>query len=147
MKMYCTFFSLFLLASCVQPGGKISLSNPHVQVVKEMFAAFNEHDWHKMAACYADSARFLDPESGPEMVTLTRSQLTKKYQGLHQLFPDVHDEVKEIYGDKNHIIVEFVSSATGRDGKKWQLPICVVFTVEDGKIIQDRTYYDNQPSN
>lgn len=147
MKMYCTVLSLFLAAACVQPGGRISLSNPHVQVVREMFTAFNDHDWQKMAACYADSAQFLDPEYGPEMMTLTRSQLTKKYQDLHRLFPDVHDEIRDIYGDKNHIIVEFVSSATGQDGKKWQLPICVVFTVEDGKIIQDRTYYNNQQPN
>ncbi|NML39408.1 nuclear transport factor 2 family protein [Chitinophaga sp. G-6-1-13] len=147
MKTYCTLLSLFLVAACVQPGGKISLSNPHVQVVKEMFTAFNEHDWQKMAACYADTALFLDPEYGPEMVKLTRSQLAKKYQDLHQLFPDVQDEIKEIYGDKNHIVVEFVSSATGPDGKKWQLPICVVFTVENGRIIQDCTYYDNQSSN
>ncbi|MBC9910062.1 nuclear transport factor 2 family protein [Chitinophaga varians] len=146
MKMYCTILSLFLVTACVQPGGKISLSNPHVQVVKEMFTAFNEHDWEKMAACYADSAQFLDPEYGPEMVTLSPSSLTKKYQELHRLFPDVHDEIRDIYGDKHHIIVEFVSSATGQDGKKWHLPICVVFTVENGKIIQDRTYY-NKPSN
>ncbi|QJB37854.1 nuclear transport factor 2 family protein [Chitinophaga oryzae] len=146
MKTYCTILSLFLVTACVQPGGKISLSNPHVQVVKDMFAAFNEHNWQEMAACYADTAQFLDPEHGPEMVSLSRAQLVKKYQELHRQFPDVQDEIKDIYGDKNHIIVEFISSATGQDGKKWQLPICVVFTVKDGKIIRDRTYYD-EPAN
>ncbi|QJB31369.1 nuclear transport factor 2 family protein [Chitinophaga oryzae] len=146
MKTYCTILSLFLVTACVQPGGKISLSNPHVQVVKDMFAAFNEHNWQEMAACYADTAQFLAPEHGPEMVSLSRAQLVKKYQELHRQFPDVQDEIKDIYGDKNHIIVEFISSATGQDGKKWQLPICVVFTVKDGKIIRDRTYYD-EPAN
>ncbi|MBC9933275.1 nuclear transport factor 2 family protein [Chitinophaga qingshengii] len=141
MKKYCALLSFSLMTACVQPGGKISLANPHVQVVKDMFEAFNAHDWPKMAACYADTARFLDPEHGADMVTLTRAQMVKKYQELQRQFPDVQDDVQTIYGDKNHITVEFVSTATGEGGKKWRLPICVVFTVENGKIIQDRTYY------
>lgn len=144
MKLYCMLLCLLMATACVQPGGRSSLTNPNIQVVNGMFAAFNEHDWQKMASYYADSALFLDPAYGHEPVTLARRQMIEKYQELHKMFPDVQDEVKEIYADKNHIIVEFVSSTTGQDGKKWQLPLCVVFTIEHGKIISDRTYYDQE---
>jgi ketosteroid isomerase-like protein len=43
-----------------------------------------------------------------------------------------------------HITVEFISKGTGPDGKAFELPICTVLTVEDGKIAKDFTYYDNQ---
>ncbi|MBS0029831.1 nuclear transport factor 2 family protein [Chitinophaga sp. 22321] len=140
--------SLFLLlalsfSGCVQPGGKISLANANTVVVKDLFEAFNKHDWNTLAACYKDTALFLDPSLGREAVPQTHAQIIKKYQELQQMFPDVQDEVVTMYGDKNHITVEFISSGTGTDGKKWQLPICTVFTVDDGKIESDHTYYDN----
>lgn len=143
MKNYQLLLLTLPFAACVQPGAKISLTNANTVVVTEMFDAFNAHDWQRMANCYKDTAMLLDPALGHEAVPFTREQTIKKYQELQQQFPDVHDEVKTMYGDKNHIIVEFVSSGTGPDGKKWQLPICVVFTVDNGKIARDHTYYDN----
>ncbi|HEY9257039.1 nuclear transport factor 2 family protein [Chitinophaga sp.] len=140
----CLYLLLVLsFAGCVQPGGKISLANANTVVVKELFDAFNDHDWTRMAACYKDTATFLDPSLGLEPVQHTRAATIKKYQELQQMFPDVQDEVVNMYGDKNHITVEFVSFGTGADGKKWKLPMCTVFTVEDGKIVKDNTYYDN----
>ncbi|NSL86507.1 nuclear transport factor 2 family protein [Chitinophaga sp. Mgbs1] len=144
MRTYLILLLPAMLTACVQPGGKISLANSNTHVVKEMYEAFNEHNWEKMAACYHDTAVFLDPSLGPAEVLHTRQQIADKYRELGKMFPDVHDEVKEMYGDKNHIIVEFVSSGTGPDGKKWSLPICTVFTVENGKITRDHTYYDEE---
>lgn len=143
MKNYLFLVLAISFAGCVQPGGKISLANANTVVIKDLFEAFNAHDWSRMAACYKDTATFLDPSLGLGPVLRTRAQTIQKYQELQQIFPDVRDEVLTIYGDKNHITVEFLSTGTGPDGKKWQLPICTVFTVEDGKIVRDNTYYDN----
>lgn len=44
---------------------------------------------------------------------------------------------------ENHIIVEFVSSGTAPDNSKFELPICTIFTIENGLITKDFTYYDN----
>lgn len=143
MKISLILLLVLSFAGCVQPGGKIALANANVQVVKDLFEAFNAHNWQKMAACYKDTATFLDPSLGKEPVLQTRAQTAQKYQELQKMFPDVQDEVVNIYGDKNHITVEFISSGTGPDGVKWKLPICTVFTVEDGKIVRDNTYFDN----
>jgi hypothetical protein len=45
-------------------------------------------------------------------------------------------------GDK-HIIVEFVSSGTAPDSSKFELAICTIFTIENGLITKDFTYFDN----
>ena len=60
------------------------------------------------------------------------------------VFPELYDEVIQVYpsGD-NHIIVEFVSTGTAPDDSKFELPICTIFTFENGKITKDFTYYDN----
>ena len=60
------------------------------------------------------------------------------------MIPDVKDKVIQTYpsGD-NHIIVEFVSSGTAPDNSKFELPICTIFTIENGLITKDFTYFDN----
>lgn len=42
-----------------------------------------------------------------------------------------------------HIVVEFVSSGTAPDNSKFELPICTIFTIENGKITKDFSYFDN----
>ncbi|WP_262892331.1 hypothetical protein ACN9ML_07985 [Dyadobacter endophyticus] len=41
------------------------------------------------------------------------------------------------------MIVEFISTGTAPDKSKFTLPICTIFTIENGNITQDFTYYDN----
>lgn len=45
--------------------------------------------------------------------------------------------------DEEHIIVEFVSTETAADSSKLRLPVCAIFTIENGKITKDFTYFDN----
>ena len=112
-------------------------------IAKSLFRYFNQHDWEKMAALYTDPAEFKDPSFGQEVVQQTRVQIVEKYRGLEEMSHDVRDDVLQIYpsGDK-HVIVEFVSSGTAPDGTKWTLPICTIFTIENGQITKDFTYYD-----
>ncbi len=64
---------------------------------------------------------------------------------MTSIFPDLKDELKSAYMvDSTTVIVEFVSSGTGPDSVRFELPICSIFKLKDGKIIEDRTYYDNQ---
>lgn len=114
------------------------------KLVRVYFEHFNKHDWVKMADIYAETALFKDPSLGKGVVTQKREQTVKKYSELSQQFPDVKDSILNIYpsGDKN-IIVEFVSSGTAPDNSKFELPICTIFTIENGLITKDFTYYDN----
>jgi ketosteroid isomerase-like protein len=97
-----------------------------------------------MANMYAETADFKDPALGKGIIKQTREQIIKKYGELSQLFPDLKDEVVSIYPSGNkHVIVEFISRGTAPDSSKFELPICTVFTIENGLITKDFTYYDN----
>jgi len=114
------------------------------KLVRNYFDHFNNHDWTKMASMYAEVAEFKDPSLGQKIVKQKREQTIKKYSELSQTFPDLKDSILTIYpsGD-NHIIVEFISSGTAPDNSKFELPICTIFTIENGLITKDFTYYDN----
>lgn len=97
-----------------------------------------------MAEMYADTAEFKDPSLGAGIVKQTHKQTSTKYAELNKIFPNLHDNVVATYpsGEK-HITVEFISTGTAADGSKFELPICTIFTIENGKITKDFTYYDN----
>lgn len=114
------------------------------QLVTTYFEHFNKHDWSAMAAMYADSAAFKDPSLEPGVVMQTRQEVIEKYTALGEAIPDLHDQVLNVYpsGD-HHVVVEFVSTGTDPSGGKFELPICTIFTIDNGLITGDYTYYDN----
>jgi len=119
---------------------------PHEEnifIAESVYKYFNEHDWEKMAGLYADPADFKDPSFGQEIVQQTRQKILEKYKAMEEMSHDIHDNIVQVYssGDK-HVIVEFISSGTAPNGEKWTLPICTIFTIENGQITKDFTYYN-----
>lgn len=143
-KIIIVCFIAFAIISCNnQKPIKMDLTK-NEQLVKQYFEHFNNHEWTKMANMYAEVSDFKDPSLGQGMVKQTRQQIIDKYTQLNQTFPDLKDEVVQIYpsGEK-HMIVEFISSGTAPDNSKFELPICVIFTIENGVITKDFSYFDN----
>jgi steroid delta-isomerase-like uncharacterized protein len=119
-------------------------NNKNIDLINQYFTSFNNHEWDKIASMYTENAEFKDPSLGQGIVVQTREQFVQKYSELNAVFPDINDEVIQIYpsGGKN-VIVEFISSGTAPDGSRFELPICTIFTIENGQITKDFTYYDN----
>jgi len=120
------------------------MKNKNIQLVHQYFEHFNNHDWSKMADMYIDKAQFKDPTLGKTVVTQTREEIINKYNELNTIFPDIHDEIINIYpsGDE-FVIVEFISSGSAMDDSKFELPICTIFAFKDGLITKDFSYFDN----
>ncbi|MDR2126917.1 MAG: nuclear transport factor 2 family protein [Prevotellaceae bacterium] len=135
---------LLLTASCAEKSTYSEQTAKNEQTVKQYFEHFNNHDWQKMADMYVDNAEFKDPAVGTEIFKMPKQEIVAKYSELGEMFPDLKDRVIKTYpsGDK-HIIVEFVTAGTAPDSSKMEMPICTIFTVENGKITQDLSYYDN----
>ncbi|MBB6004332.1 nuclear transport factor 2 family protein [Arcicella rosea] len=144
MKNLLLVITLFTCFACNSTEKTSTSANPHEAFIKQYYAYFNQHDWQKMAAMYADTADFKDPSLGQSIVKQTHEQTIKKYSELSQAFPDLKDSVTNIYpaGEK-HIVVEFISKGTAPDKSAFVLPICTIFTIENGVITKDFTYYDN----
>lgn len=133
-----------ILAACADHKPQEPAAAANEKLINQYYRHFNSHQWQDMAGMYAENAQFKDPSLGPGLVTQTRQQTAAKYAQLAETFPDIHDEVIQLYpsGDK-HVIVEFVSTGTAPDKSTFKLPICTIFTIEGGKITGDFTYYDN----
>ncbi len=138
---YGISFLFLLLLSCINPS---TSSNENQKIVERYYELFNKHQWEEMAKMYSEKALFKDPSLGTGIVEQNRVEIAKKYRELEALFPDVHDSIVQLYPtNTNHIVVEFVSTGTAPDNTKFTLPICTIFTIENGLITKDFTYYDN----
>lgn len=145
MKFLMTLFiATIVMISCKNQTSNNMTTSDNEKIVRQYYEYFNKHDWKKMAGMYVEISDFKDPSLGQGIIKQTRQQIIEKYTGLGEMFHDVKDEIIQIYpsGDTN-IIVEFVSTGTAPDGTKFKLPICTIFTIENGKITKDFTYYDN----
>jgi ketosteroid isomerase-like protein len=142
-KCYLLLIGVILI-SCNQPKPKNMETTNNEKLVKQYFEHFNKHDWKKMADMYGENAEFKDPTLGVGIVKQTKKQIIEKYSELNGIFPDLNDKIIKMYpSGNNHIIVEFVSSGTAPDNSKFELPICTIFTIENGLITKDYTYFDN----
>ena len=144
-KFFIILFAILTLASCNnQNQSKVMEISRNEKIVKQYFEHFNNHDWKKMSEMYTETVDFKDPSLGTGIVKQSRQQIQDKYADLNEVFPDLHDKVIQIYpsGEK-HIIVEFVSTGTAPDNSKFELPICTIFTIENGLITKDFSYFDN----
>ncbi|GJM27702.1 MAG: hypothetical protein DHS20C17_03370 [Cyclobacteriaceae bacterium] len=115
----------------------------NIELVQDIFRFFNEHNWEQMAGLYANPAEFKDPAYGIETVIQSTQEIIKKYREMNDTSADIQDKILTIYpsGEK-HVIVEFMSSGTTKDGSNWSLPLVTIFTIENNRIVKDFTYYD-----
>lgn len=127
-----------MLGSCTKQDSTAA----NVEVANKMFAAFNKHDWQAMANCYAETASFLDPSFGTEYVSKTRQETIAKYNEMTTMFPDLHDEVIDMYATGDKVIAEFIATGSMGDSIKFRIPIAIVLTMKEGLIVKDATYYD-----
>lgn len=142
MSKLSLILAFVLFASCKY--SKQGYMNENEKLINQYFDHFNNHRWQEMSDMYAKDAKFKDPSLGQGILTQTKQEIIDKYADLSRIFPDLRDEVIQVYpsGDR-HVIVEFVSKGTADDGSTFELPICTIFTIEGGKITGDFTYYDN----
>jgi ketosteroid isomerase-like protein len=139
----CLIISLSITCSEKKPQVIEDKTAQNAILIDQLYTHFNNHDWAKMASLYSDTAEMKDPAFGTKMVKMSRADIVKKYQELNAMIPDVRDDVVKMYHSGNHVIVEFVSTGTAPDKSKFELPICSIYTLENGKIAKDFTYYDN----
>ncbi len=143
-KILMLLLTTLTIISCNNKNQKNTTHEENEKIVKQYFEHFNNHEWTKMANMYSETSEFKDPSLGQGIIKQTRQQIIDKYSELNKVFPNLHDNVIQIYpsGDK-HIIVEFVSSGTEPDNSKFELSICTILTIENGIITKDFSYFDN----
>lgn len=144
MRTIFIILILSLTISCTEKINSSEHTEKNQKIVEQYFEHFNNHEWQEMAKMYIETAEFKDPTLGEGIVKMTRAEIIAKYSELNGIFTDIHDKIIQTYpSGKKNIIVEFVSSGTAPDNSKFELPICAIFTIENGKITKDFSYFDN----
>lgn len=146
MKQSFLFISvlIFIQCSCVN-NSKMDIVENNIDIAKKSFAAFNAHNWEEQASYFSDTCQYIDPSYGDTPVVKSRIEKIEKYLKMEEMSPDIKDEITSIFGAEDKVVIQFISSGTAKTEQgdyKWSLPICCVFTFQNGLIVKDATYYN-----
>ncbi len=135
----------FIFTGCVMESSYDQrTTDDNKEVIRDVFKAFNKHDFKLMASYYADTAKFLDPSLGKQFVCQSRAQTNAKYRSLAATFPNLKDSTTSIIASQDKVVTQFIATGTSANGKNFSMPICTIFKLINGKIVSDATYYDNK---
>jgi steroid delta-isomerase-like uncharacterized protein len=121
----------------------------------EGVARYNSHDWEGLASLYASDAVHVDPlgrHEGPAGIQAYFAEATSA-------FPDMRMETSRLLQEGDTIVAEWTWRATNTGplsmltmpdgteipatGKTAEVPGVSVLTVGDGKVANQRDYYDS----
>lgn len=116
-------------------------------VVREVYAAAEAAnlDLNKFVSLFAEDGYFLDMPSG---LKWTGANVREPMEGLRGPFPDFHRKLLKVYSASDGVVVvelrlqgthkgDFMVPGGGvlpATGKRFDVPCCDVFVVEDGKV-------------
>jgi hypothetical protein len=115
----------------------------HLQTVQSKFAAFNQHDVGTIEKTYAVGAIL----NSPEYHNLVGNKpIADTYRKIFDAIPDAKDNIELIESAGNHVYVQFVLTGhwNGIQDKPINVRILAVYKVDEGRIIDDATYYDRK---
>jgi len=134
---------LAAVASCAH-----RMPAPHGQAdaemtVRQKFAAFNRHDADAIQSIYGADAVLHTPDY-PGLTG--NAPIAGTYRQLFAAIPDAKDEIRsfDAIGDKVYVEFTLTGHWGGAPEKALQVRIMSIYTVKDGHIAEDSTYYDRK---
>ncbi|MEM0986241.1 MAG: nuclear transport factor 2 family protein [Pseudomonadota bacterium] len=122
-----------------EPEAQPAAHTSNEAIIDGLFAAFNAHDVKALARFYAEDAVVYSPESCTPAVGA--DAIAASYAEMFAHIPDVHDALEVVVSEGNRAAVIFTASSQ-IPGAEFELPISAFLTFEDGKIIEDRVFFD-----
>ena len=139
--------ALICSVSCVLSAGVSadpSGSGQNLDTVRQKFAAFNRHDAAAIQDIYATDAVL----HSPDYPALTgNAKIADTYRGIFAGVPDAVDEVQNLDAVGDRVYAQFILTGhfQGVADKPVNVRIMSIYTVKDGHITEDETYYDRKP--
>jgi len=117
------------------------------QFIKNLWAAWNSHDWTKTSPFYADDCIM---EDLPSKICRGKRELEAYFKYLLAGYPDLNFESKSSFGNENQIASEWVMRGTHTGstakfkatGKKFSIPGASIIELKEGKIVRETDYWD-----
>jgi ketosteroid isomerase-like protein len=114
-----------------------------VDTVRSKFEAFNKHDSDAIERIYASDATL----HSPDYPGLTGNKpIADTYRKLFDMIPDAKDNVERLESSSSRVYAQFVLTGhlKGTQATPISVRIISVYTVENGHIVGDETYYDRK---
>lgn len=118
-------------------------SLPTVDTLKQITAAFNDHDLDTIMSYFAEDAVFETPR-GPEPCgrrlagrAAVREGLAARFTGI----PDVHYSDDDHFVSGNRGASEWTLTGTTTDGEQIEVRGCDLWTFRDGEVTRKDSYW------
>ena len=134
--------ALFFVASATAFAVK-QRSDDTVKTVQLKFAAFDRHDATAIQGIYADEAVLHSPDY-PNLVG--NAPIADTYRRLFEAIPDAKDEVQSLDRSADKVYARFALTGHWKAAPEQAIKVRIfsVYTVRDGHIVEDDTYYDRK---
>ena len=134
--------ALFFLASATAFAVKHG-SDDTVRTVELKFAAFDRHDATAIQGIYAADAVLHSPDY-PNLVG--NAPISDTYRRLFEAIPDAKDEIQSLDRSADKVYAQFVLTGHWKAAPDQAVKVRImsVYTVKDGHIAEDVTYYDRK---
>jgi len=138
--------ALFYLGGSLAGGSSFAVSQADdaaIEVVRHKFAAFNQHDVGAIEEIYSMNATLNSPDYRD---LIGNKPIADTYRKLFESMPDAKDTVERLESTGKRVYAQFVLSGhwNGVQDKPIAVRIMAVYTVSDGRIVDDATYYDRK---
>lgn len=116
--------------------------NNNIQIAKQWFAAFNEHNLGNLLSLYHDNAAHYSPKlkiRQPETNGLVtgKDALRAWWQDAFDRLPSLHYRYTTLTANNDRVFMEYVRSVNDEP----DMLVAEVLDIADGKIIASRVYH------
>jgi ketosteroid isomerase-like protein len=131
------------LASCASNTPAPTAPSDAAKTVQQKFTAFDQHDATTIQDIYGVDAVLHSPDY-PELKG--NGPIADTYRKIFTYVPDAKDEVQsfDVIGDKVYTQYLMTGHWGGAADKPVNARIMSIYTVQDGHIVADSTYYDRK---
>jgi ketosteroid isomerase-like protein len=125
-----------------------SIGNSPESVAQAFLRAINRQDVDRLAELMAPGHRFVDSLGN---TVEGREKMRQGWAAYFRMVPDYSVAIEEFYpGDPVVVMIGLASGTFTRDGKlnpenRWQTPIAIRASIDDGLVAEWRVYADNEP--
>lgn len=117
-------------------------ANNNIQIAKQWFAAFNEHNlenllslYHNNAAHYSPKLKIRQPETNG--LVSGKAALRAWWQDAFDRLPTLHYRYTTLTANDDRVFMEYIRTVTGEP----DMLVAEVLEITDGQIVASRVYH------
>ncbi len=117
-------------------------ANNNIQIAKQWFAAFNEHNLENLLSLYHNNAAHYSPKlkiRQPETEGLVRGKAALRawWQDAFDRLPTLHYRYTTLTANDDRVFMEYIRTVTDEP----EMLVAEVLEISDGQIVASRVYH------